>query len=114
MTVTTGSLGTGSCHTIALSGSAAGNRATGEDIGAGNLCLDVRGGTAAEGQPLQLYTCKPNDINKRNQQWYLSGAIHGLGGQCLDIRGGRGYDNSTAQLFPCTGGDNQRWDYYFR
>jgi hypothetical protein len=77
----------------------------------GGLCVDAQ----ADSTPaLQLYTCKPNDFNKRNQQWHLSGAIHGLGGQCLDIRGGRGYDGSTVQLFPCTGGDNQRWDYYFR
>jgi hypothetical protein len=77
----------------------------------GGLCVDARTDTTPA---LQLYTCKPNDVNKRNQQWYLSGPIHGLGGQCLDIRGGRGYDGSPVQLFPCTGGDNQRWNYYFR
>jgi hypothetical protein len=77
----------------------------------GGLCVDAQ----ADSTPaLQLYTCKPDDLNKRNQQWYLSGPIHGLGGQCLDIRGGRGYDGTPVQLYPCTGGDNQRWDFYFR
>ncbi len=61
VTVTTGdAAGTGSAHTISLSGSATANPATGEVIGPANLCLDVRGGIAAEGQPLQLYTLQPH------------------------------------------------------
>ncbi|WP_433293788.1 ricin-type beta-trefoil lectin domain protein [Actinoplanes sp. CA-030573] len=57
VTVVTGALPAGSAHTVALSGTATDNPATGEVVGVGGLCLDVRGGTAAEGQPVQVWTC---------------------------------------------------------
>jgi hypothetical protein len=82
------------------------------EIRFGGLCVDARGGTPA--LALQLFDCKPAGVDKRNQEWHLSGPIRGLGGQCLDIPNGRGYDGTPAQLFPCTGGTNQRWDLYFR
>ncbi|UQU65823.1 ricin-type beta-trefoil lectin domain protein [Couchioplanes caeruleus] len=57
VTVTTDRLSTTAAHTVTLSGTATDNPATGEAIGVGGLCLDVRGGVAADGQPMQVYTC---------------------------------------------------------
>lgn len=57
VTVTTDQLPAGTSHSIALTGTATANPTGGEAIGVGGLCLDVRGGTAAEGQPVQVYTC---------------------------------------------------------
>jgi endo-1,4-beta-xylanase len=82
------------------------------EIRFGGLCVDARGGSPA--LALQLFDCKPDGPDKRNQQWHLSGPIRGLDGQCLDIPNGRGYDGTPVQLFRCTGGTNQRWDVYFR
>lgn len=80
------------------------------EIKFGNLCVDSRDAVPENGRKLQLYTCKPT--SKQNQQWHLSGPIHGLGDQCLDIRGGIADDGAKAQLYPCHGGANQIWDYY--
>lgn len=57
VTVTTDGLPTGSAHTVALIATAADNPTSGEILGLGGLCLDVRGGVAADGQPVQVYTC---------------------------------------------------------
>ncbi|GIM89131.1 ricin-type beta-trefoil lectin domain protein [Paractinoplanes toevensis] len=57
VTVTTDRLAAGTAHTVTLTGSAADNPTGGEVIGVGGLCLDVRGGVAADGQPVQIYGC---------------------------------------------------------
>jgi hypothetical protein len=44
-------------HTITLPGTATANPTSGEVIGDGGLCLDVRGGISRDGTPVQLYTC---------------------------------------------------------
>lgn len=75
------------------------------------LCLDVRGGGVSDGAIVQLYGCGGGVLN---QQWHLTGPIHGAGGNCLDIRGGAGSGNrAAAQIYTCHGGANQEWDYYF-
>ncbi|MCU7729909.1 ricin-type beta-trefoil lectin domain protein [Actinoplanes sp. KI2] len=57
VTVTTDRLPAGTAHSVVLTGTATANPTSGETIGVGGLCLDVRGGTSAEGQPVQVYTC---------------------------------------------------------
>jgi hypothetical protein len=82
------------------------------EIKFGALCLDVAGGAPTPGARLQLFTCKGDGWGKRNQQWHLTGAVHGLGGQCLDARavGSR----ARAYLLPCAAIPTQLWDYYAR
>jgi hypothetical protein len=59
--------------------------------GNGNLCLDVRGGVAANGTPVIVYHCHGG----ANQSWQSSGsAITGLGGLCLDVEGGQTADRT--------------------
>lgn len=87
------------------------------EIRFGSLCLDSQNGDPVNGRKVQLFTCKPSwnllAWQKRNQQWHLSGPVHGRG-QCLDIRGGVAVDGAKAQVFPCHGGANQVWDYYVK
>jgi hypothetical protein len=104
VTVTTDSLPLGAQHTVALSGTAAGNPATGEVIGVGGLCLDVRGGIAADGQPVQLYTC---NHSAAQQAGYSSDGTVRLLGRCLTAAGtGNG---SPVTISTCAGTGGQSW-----
>ena len=103
VTVTTAALSTGTAHTIALTGTAAGNPTAGETIGAGGQCLDVRGGVSADGQPVQLYTCNGTDA----QQVSYDGAAVRVLGRCLTA-GGTG-NNSLVSISTCAGTGAQTW-----
>jgi len=75
-------------------------------IGLGGKCLDVQGGSDADGTPIILYRCQ----NRANQNWQLqNGAIVGLGGKCLDVQGGRNADGTPIILYHCHTGANQHW-----
>ncbi|NJL27558.1 MAG: ricin-type beta-trefoil lectin domain protein [Thermoanaerobaculia bacterium] len=59
-----------------------------EIVGLATKCLDVRGGSTAEGADVILFRCHGGE----NQRWDLpvrgfTGEIVGVGGLCLDIRG---------------------------
>jgi hypothetical protein len=84
VTVTTDSLPVNAAHTIALTGTAAGNPTAGEMVGAGGLCLDVRGGVAAEGQPVQMYGC--NHSAAQTVSYRADGTVQVLG-RCLTAAG---------------------------
>jgi hypothetical protein len=84
VTVTTDSLPVNAAHTIALTGTAAGNPTAGEVIGAGGLCLDVRGGVASEGQPVQMYGC--NHSAAQTVSYRADGTVQVLG-RCLTAAG---------------------------
>ena len=84
LTVTTLALPTGAGHSLALAGTATGNPASGEAIGIGGLCLDVRGGIAADGQPVQLYTC--NHTAAQQVTYSADGTVRLLG-RCLNAAG---------------------------
>jgi len=80
VTVTTDALPVSAAHTVGLTGSAAANPAGGEVLGAGGLCLDVRGGVAADGQPVQLYAC--NHTAAQQVTYAGDGTVRMLG-RCL-------------------------------
>jgi glycosyl hydrolase family 31/ricin-type beta-trefoil lectin protein/uncharacterized protein DUF5110/carbohydrate binding protein with CBM35 domain len=84
VTVTTAKLPVGSAHTVALSGSATDNPTSGETVGVGGLCLDVRGGTAADGQALQVYGC--NHSTAQQVSYAADNTVHVLG-RCLTAGG---------------------------
>jgi hypothetical protein len=84
VTVTTAKLASASSHTVSLSGSATDNPTGGEAVGVGGLCLDVRGGTAAEGQPVQAYTC--NHSTAQQVSYAADNTVHLLG-RCLTAGG---------------------------
>jgi glycosyl hydrolase family 31/ricin-type beta-trefoil lectin protein/uncharacterized protein DUF5110/carbohydrate binding protein with CBM6 domain len=104
VTVTTDALPVTAAHTVALLGSAAGNPAAGEVIGAGGQCLDVRGGVAAEGQPVQLYAC---DHTAAQQVTYAGDGTVRMLGRCLAPAGtGAG---SPVAIVSCSGAAAQSW-----
>ncbi|WP_432992460.1 ricin-type beta-trefoil lectin domain protein [Dactylosporangium sp. CA-233914] len=101
VTVTTASLPLNAAHTVTLSGSATANPTAGEVIGAGGLCLDVRGGVSADGTAMQLYGC-----NHTAAQTFAYGADNTVRtlGKCLTA--GAGVTIST-----CSGAASQQWSH---
>jgi alpha-glucosidase (family GH31 glycosyl hydrolase) len=106
VTVTTAALPVGSSHTVTLTGSATANPTSGEVIGDGGLCLDVRGGVSTNGEPIQLYTCNHTSAQ---QVTYTAGGAAQVLGKCLDVTGSGTANGTLVQLAACTGGANQAW-----
>jgi hypothetical protein len=106
VTVTTGLLGVGTAHTIALSGSATANPAAGEVIGDGGLCLDIRGSATADGTPVQLYTC--NHTAAQQFSYPGSQTLQAFG-KCLDVAGGATANHTLVDLRTCNGTPAQAW-----
>ncbi|MGC4940351.1 ricin-type beta-trefoil lectin domain protein [Kribbella sp. DT2] len=100
----------GAMATFTWPGSGGGNPPTGGGTGAitglGGKCLDVTGGSTANGNQPQLWTCTSGP----NQQWTVGtdGTIRGLG-KCLDVTGNGTANGTAVQLWDCFGGPNQRW-----
>jgi hypothetical protein len=72
---------------------------TGQVVGYGGLCMDVRAANSANFTPVQIYTC--NGTNA--QQWTVVQAgstLHALG-KCLDINGGGTADGTAVDLYDC-------------
>ncbi|WP_433431433.1 ricin-type beta-trefoil lectin domain protein [Nonomuraea sp. CA-141351] len=76
--------------------------------GLAGKCVDVAGGSAADGAAVQLYTCNGSAA----QQWTRpgDGTLRALG-KCLDVVDRGTADGSKLQLWSCTGGANQQWTY---
>ncbi|MFF5233174.1 ThuA domain-containing protein [Dactylosporangium sp. NPDC000521] len=73
--------------------------------GLAGKCLDVRGGSSANGTQIQLYTCQGNAA----QTWTRSGQTLQALGKCLDVNGGGTANGTKVQLWTCNGGANQTW-----
>lgn len=72
-------------------------------------CLDVNGGSSANGTAVQIWSCNGADA----QQWSArsDGTLRALG-KCLDATG-RGTANGTKiEIWDCNGGTNQQWQAY--
>ena len=80
--------------------------ATGGITGLGGKCLDIAGGSSADGTAVQLYDCNGTAA----QQWTVNsdGTIRALG-KCLDVSGNSTADGAKVHLWTCTGGANQKW-----
>ncbi|TMR09574.1 glucosylceramidase [Nonomuraea turkmeniaca] len=76
--------------------------------GLGGKCIDVAGGSSADGTPVQLYTCNGTAA----QQWTRpgDGTLRALG-KCLDVVDRGTADGSKLQLWSCGGGANQQWTH---
>jgi hypothetical protein len=80
-------------------GGGGGTGATGQITGYGGLCVDDRGASTANFNPVQVYTCNGTAA----QQWTVVGAgstLHVLG-KCMDINGGGTADGTTVDLYDC-------------
>ncbi|GAA2215576.1 ricin-type beta-trefoil lectin domain protein [Nonomuraea monospora] len=80
----------------------------GQITGLAGKCVDVAGGSAADGAAVQLHTCNGTAA----QQWTRpgDGTLRALG-KCLDVRDHGTADGSQLQLWSCTGAANQQWTH---
>ncbi|MEV4168736.1 ricin-type beta-trefoil lectin domain protein [Nonomuraea sp. NPDC049709] len=76
--------------------------------GLAGKCVDVAGGSSADGTAVQLHTCNGTAA----QQWTRpgDGTLRALG-KCLDVVDHGTADGSRLQLWSCTGAANQQWTH---
>ncbi|WP_046729236.1 ricin-type beta-trefoil lectin domain protein [Streptomyces humi] len=81
---------------------------TGAFVGLASKCLDVAGGSAANGTAVQLYDCNGSTA----QQWTVQsdGSVRALG-KCLDVTSASTADGAKVQLYDCNGTGAQQWSY---
>ncbi|MFF3348877.1 PQQ-dependent sugar dehydrogenase [Streptomyces sp. NPDC002779] len=86
--------------------SGGGGTGSGAIKGVNGKCLDVDGGSTADGTKIQLWTCN----NSTAQTWTpaADGSIKALG-KCLDISGGASADGTKIQLWTCNNTGAQKW-----
>ncbi|PUA82433.1 beta-1,3-glucanase family protein [Nocardioides currus] len=73
-----------------------------------NKCMDVAGGSTANGAPIQIANCSGNPA----QQFVLSGAgdlVNPQADKCVDIAEWNAADDALLQLWTCAGTANQKW-----
>ncbi|WP_309140510.1 ricin-type beta-trefoil lectin domain protein [Streptomyces sp. PKU-EA00015] len=80
--------------------------ATGPVTGSGGRCVDVTGGSSADGTALQLHPCNGTPA----QAWTVpgDGTLRAYG-KCMDVRGGAVADGTVVQLYQCNGTPAQAW-----
>ncbi|MEV0384075.1 ricin-type beta-trefoil lectin domain protein [Nonomuraea sp. NPDC050643] len=78
----------------------------GQITGLAGKCVDVAGGSSADGAAVQLHTCNGSAA----QQWTRpgDGTLRALG-KCLDVVDHGTADGARLQLWSCTGAANQQW-----
>ena len=80
--------------------------ATGPITGYEGLCLDDRGASTADFNPIQVYTCNGTDA----QQWTVaSGNTLQVLGLCLDVNGAGTANGTTVDIYTCNGTGAQVW-----
>jgi glucosylceramidase len=94
--------------TFAWSGTQSGGAPSGAFVGLADKCLDVAGGSDADGTPVQLHDCNGSAA----QRWTVQadGSLRALG-KCLDVASGSTADGAKVQLYDCNGTGAQRWSY---
>ncbi|MGW7285920.1 ricin-type beta-trefoil lectin domain protein [Streptomyces sp. NPDC054847] len=83
-----------------------GSDQSGALVGLGGKCLDVAGGSSADGTPVQLWDCNGSAA----QRWTIrsDGSVQALG-KCLDVTSGSTADGAKVQLYTCNGSGAQQW-----
>jgi Ricin-type beta-trefoil lectin domain len=90
-----------------LSGSAACNAVQLISTQSG-ACVEVQGGNATDGTPIDVYQC----TGSLNQNWTIStGQIAGIGGGCLDVNlsANAASKNGSIILVACNEKRSQKW-----
>ncbi|MEU4770194.1 PQQ-dependent sugar dehydrogenase [Actinosynnema sp. NPDC023794] len=85
-------------------GTSTGGR-TGRITGPGGKCVDVNGGSSADGTKIQLWTCGSG----ANQQWTVNGNTLRSLDKCMTVAGGSTGDGAQVQLSTCNGTGAQNW-----
>ncbi|MEV7970646.1 ricin-type beta-trefoil lectin domain protein [Sphaerisporangium sp. NPDC088356] len=72
-------------------------------------CLDVAGGSQANGTQAQIWDCN----GQANQQWTPTGAgeLRVYSGKCLDVYHRGTANGSSAVIWDCNGQNNQQWRF---
>jgi glucosylceramidase len=85
-----------------------GGGGSGAFVGLAGKCLDVAGGSSANGTAVQLYDCNGSTA----QTWSVQtdGSVRALG-KCLDVTSGSTADGAKVQLYDCNGSGAQQWSY---
>jgi Glycosyl hydrolase family 12/Ricin-type beta-trefoil lectin domain len=85
----------------------AGGGATGPVVGYEGLCLDDRGASTAEYNPIQVYTCNGTGA----QQWTVepNNTLEVLG-MCLDVDAAGTANGTLVDLYSCNGTSAQVWE----
>jgi peptidoglycan/xylan/chitin deacetylase (PgdA/CDA1 family) len=74
-----------------------------------NKCLDVTGGSTANGNKMQIWTCSSGNPNQQFTRF--GNTIQWTGrGECLDLTNGVLTNGNVVQMWSCTGGGNQVWN----
>ncbi|MFI9326457.1 ricin-type beta-trefoil lectin domain protein [Kitasatospora sp. NPDC052868] len=78
----------------------------GQISGYANKCVDVRGGSNANGTPVQIWDC----LGNTSQAWKIGadGTLRALG-KCLDVKGGGTGNATVVQTYDCNGTGAQQW-----
>jgi chitinase len=72
------------------------------------LCLDDRGASTANFNPVQVYTCNGTDA----QQWTLTSSDQLMAlGMCLDVNSAGTANGTTVDLYDCNGTGAQVWEH---
>jgi len=79
----------------------------------GNKCLDVTGGSTANGVKMQIYTCNAGNANQQFTVTTGDKRITWTGkGKCLDLTDGLLTSGNVVQMWQCsTGNINQVWNF---
>ncbi|MFE4412117.1 ricin-type beta-trefoil lectin domain protein [Streptomyces sp. NPDC056821] len=85
-----------------------GGSRSGAFVGLAGKCLDVAGGSTANGTAVQLYDCNSSAA----QQWTVQpdGSVRALG-KCLDVASASTANGAKVQLYDCNGTGAQQWSY---
>jgi predicted alpha-1,2-mannosidase len=76
--------------------------------GIAGKCLDNRGGSSADGNPIQIFTCN----GAASQIWQVPGdGTLRIAGKCLDVTSSGTANGTRIQLFSCNGTAAQQWSH---
>ena len=82
---------------------------TGQITGLAGKCVNDAGGSANNGNPIQLYDCN----GTASQNWYVGSdgtlRLGGPDGKCMDVTNGQTTDGTKIQLYDCNGTGAQQW-----
>ncbi len=74
-----------------------------------SMCMDVAGGSTADGAAIQIATCTSGNAA---QQFVLNAngdLVNPQSNKCVDITAWNESDGAVLSLWSCTGGANQKW-----
>ncbi|MFC6021730.1 ThuA domain-containing protein [Plantactinospora solaniradicis] len=82
-----------------------GGSGTGPIVGLAGKCLEIDGGSTADGAQAQISTC----TGSARQTWTVNGQTLRALGKCLDVNGSGTANGTKIQLWTCNGGTAQNW-----